>query len=47
MPAVFRAVRGLSNIDEADYMLSLAGNAYHFVNPIADCASPSALPHPF
>jgi hypothetical protein len=25
MPNVFRAVRGLSNIDEADYMLSLAG----------------------
>lgn len=25
MPAVFRAVRGMSNIDEADYMLSLAG----------------------
>jgi hypothetical protein len=25
MPAVFRAVRALSNIDEADYMMSLAG----------------------
>lgn len=26
MPNVFRAVRSISNIDEADYMLSLAGN---------------------
>jgi hypothetical protein len=26
MPAVFRAVRSLSNIDEADYMMSLAGS---------------------
>jgi hypothetical protein len=29
MPAVFRAVRALSNIDEADYMMSLAGTAIH------------------
>ncbi len=27
-PAVFRAVRALSNIDEADYMLSLAGEQH-------------------
>ena len=25
MPMVFRAVRGLSGIEEADYMMSLAG----------------------
>lgn len=31
MPAVFRAVRAVSNIDEADYMLSLAGNYYYIL----------------
>ena len=34
MPAVFRAVRAVSNIDEADYMLSLAGNYYYILTTV-------------
>ena len=34
MPAVFRAVRAVSNIDEADYMLSLAGNYCYILLPV-------------
>lgn len=40
MPAVFRAVRGLSNIDEADYMMSLAGECllwYTFMCAVCVC----------
>eukprot|EP01032_Pedospumella_encystans_P012007 gene12007-13921_t len=37
-PAVFRAVRALSNIDEADYMLSLAGD-FNYIEFIANSKS--------
>lgn len=34
VPKVFRAIRGLSNIKESDYMISIAGKIYIYINLI-------------